>query len=509
MLDDVRNKIRPIDELANIAAEIRASGKAIVQAHGTFDLLHLGHVRHLAAARREGDVLVVTVTADGHVNKGPGRPVFPQGLRAEMLAALGSVDYVAINDAPSAEPAISAIRPSVYVKGNDYANAVDDVTGKILAERALVEKNGGRVVYTDDITFSSSHLINRHINIYDPELRNFLERHRQDGSHDKLRSIIKEMEGLRVLLVGDVIVDEYQYVSPMGRSAKENMIATLFRSQELFAGGVIAAANHVASFCREVEVLTSIGDDHAALVRDSLQPNVRLTALPQRGRPTTRKCRFVDASYLRKLFEVYHMDDAPLSGEQEEGFLAELEKRMRDADLVIVTDFGHGLITPRVVDALAASARFLAVNAQTNSANIGFNLITKYPRADYVCIDEPEARLAVANKHADVGEIANVLQSKLIDCQRFIITHGRYGCVTVDRGQPVAHIPAFTKTVVDTVGAGDAFLAITSPMAALGAPMELIGLIGNIAGALKVGIVGHRQSVQKGPLLKYLETLLK
>jgi bifunctional ADP-heptose synthase (sugar kinase/adenylyltransferase) len=306
-----------------------------------------------------------------------------------------------------------------------------------------------------------------------------------------------------------VIVDEYQYVVPMGRSAKENMIATLFQSHELFAGGVIAAANHVAGFCDEVEVLTVLGDDHAEVVHDSLHSNVKLTALPQDDRPTTRKCRFVDGSYMRKLFEVYHMDDTPLSGATEDRLIAQLAEKAREADVVIVTDFGHGLITPRAVDVLSKSARFLAVNAQTNSANIGFNLITKYPRADYICIDEPEARLAVASKHAEVGEIASSLLPQAIDCDRFIITHGRNGCFTVSRGQTAVHIPAFTRTVVDTVGAGDAFLAITAPVAALGAPMELVGFIGNIAGALKVGIVGHRRAVEKGALLKYLETLLK
>ena len=426
-----------------------------------------------------------------------------------MLAALEFVDYVAINDSPSAEPAISAIQPSVYVKGNDYANAVDDVTGKIMAECALVEENGGRVVFTDDITFSSSQLINRHIDIYDPELRAFLDRHRHQGSYAQLRSMVQDIQNLRVLIVGDVIIDEYQYVTAMGRSAKENMIATLFQSHELFAGGVIAAANHVAGFCQDVEVLTSLGEDYADLVRSSLHPNVRLSALSRDQRPTTRKCRFIDASYMRKLFEVYHMDDAPLHGAAEDKFIRQLQEKAREADVVIVTDFGHGLITSRTVEALTTSAKFLAVNAQTNSANIGFNLITKYPCADYICIDEPEARLAVAKKHAEVGEIANVLLPQAVNCDRFIVTHGHHGCVTVKRGDPPIHIPAFTKTVVDTVGAGDAFLAITSPLAAIGAPMELIGFIGNIAGALKVGIVGHRHSVQKGALLKYLETLLK
>src|SRR5215468_10555924 len=112
-----REKLRTLEEVAQIAEQLRNAGKIVVQAHGTFDLLHLGHVRHLEAARRLGDILMVTVTADRHVNKGPGRPVFNAELRAEMLAALEHVQWVAINDAADAVTAMEWIKPSIYAKG--------------------------------------------------------------------------------------------------------------------------------------------------------------------------------------------------------------------------------------------------------------------------------------------------------------------------------------------------------------------------------------------------------
>jgi rfaE bifunctional protein nucleotidyltransferase chain/domain len=108
-----------LESLAEFCAQARARGKSVALAHGTFDLLHLGHVRHLREAKHGSDILVVTLTADEFVNKGPGRPVFTGPQRAEMLAALDFVDQVAINHAPTAEPIIEAVRPSVYVKGAD------------------------------------------------------------------------------------------------------------------------------------------------------------------------------------------------------------------------------------------------------------------------------------------------------------------------------------------------------------------------------------------------------
>lgn len=511
MGQDPTSKIRDVAALGEIARTARSQGKTVVLAHGTFDLMHFGHVRHLQAARNEGDVLIVTVTADGFVNKGPGRPVFTHGIRAEMLASLEAVDYVGINEEPTSEGVLRTIRPDVYVKGSDYANAEDDVTGKINDEQAVVRSYGGRTVFTDEVTYSSSSLINRHLDVYDPPLREFLNRLRASNGLGVISELLERVRDFKILMVGDTIVDEYQYVIPMGRSPKENMIATLFQNRELFAGGVIAAANHAAGFCREVEVMTALGgvDGHRDLVTGCLKPNVSLWAIDREGMPTTRKCRFVDQSYLRKLFEVYHMDDAPLRRAEEERFIAALRERAARADVVIVTDFGHGLITPRVIQCLSEVSPFLAVNAQSNSANTGFNLITRYPRADYICIDAPEARLAVADKYADVTHIISELLPARIDCGRSIITNGRHGCVTRGPGEPLVHIPAFTKTVVDTVGAGDAFFAVTAPLVAAGASLAHAGFVGNIAGALKVSIVGHRKSVEKPAVLKYLQTLLK
>lgn len=503
-------KIQTLEGMAAAAERVRAVGRTIALAHGTFDLLHMGHVRHLQAAARHGDVLFVTVTCDAGVNKGPGRPVFTEQLRAEMLAALGCVECVAVNPEATAVNVIECVKPDVYIKGSDYANPDDDITGKIRDERDAVEAYGGRIEFTDDITFSSSTLINRYLDVFDPVLREYLDRKQNDAVEEEIDRLTAEIAGYRVLIVGDSIIDEYNYVFPMGKSPKENMIATRYRDSEVFAGGVAAAANHIAEFCESVEILTAVGDDgYEDLTRKSLKPNVWLHAITRPGKPTTRKARYIDDSYMRKLFEVYHMDDTPMEGEQERRLVDEIERRAGDFDLVIVTDFGHGLITSRVIDALSRSAKFLAVNCQSNSANHGYNLITKYDRADYICIDAPEARLAVADKYADTESVVTELLPARIDCPNFVVTHGKHGCIAWKRGGKAAKVPAFTKTVVDTVGAGDAFFAVTAPMVAAGARMETAGFVGNAAGAMKVGIVGHRQSIEKVSLLKFIRTLLK
>lgn len=511
MTTNARDKIKTIDELSVIVRQIQDSGKTVVLAHGVYDLVHMGHVRHLERARSEGDVLIVTTTADRYVNKGPGRPIFTEHLRAEMLAALGYVDWVGINFAPDASNILDAIRPDVYVKGADYENPEDDITGRISEERDAVEKHGGRIVFTKDITFSSSTLINKYLGVYDRPLQDYLTALRDTSAQEEITSLIERVRDYRVVMVGDAIIDEYLYVDAMGKSAKENMIATRFREREVFAGGVFAAANHVAGFCKEVEIITTIGeiDSYEDLIRSSLKANVKLTCMARSGKPTTRKTRFIDPGYMRKLFEVYNFDDSAMDATESEWLTKQIRDKAATSDVVIVTDFGHGLMNADAISTLCEVAPFLAVNTQTNSANLGYNLITKYPRADYVCIDAPEAQLAVTDRFSDMETIVAEKLPSRIDCQRMIVTHGNQGCVTRNADGEVHRIPAFTKTVVDTVGAGDAFLAVTAPLAAAGGDMEHIGFVGNAAGAIKVGIVGHRSSIEKIPLIKYLNTLLK
>jgi rfaE bifunctional protein nucleotidyltransferase chain/domain len=504
-----QDKIVTLAELAVIVERLRRAGKSVVHAHGTFDLLHLGHVRHFQAARAMGDLLVVTVTADRFVNKGPGRPVFGEVARAEMLAALEYVDWVAINHAPDAVDAINQLRPSIYVKGQDYQEPDGDVTGKIIFERRAVEAHGGRIQFTDEALFSSSELLNRHFNIYEPHVRDHLRVLRSDGGMADMLALIEKVRGYRLAFIGDAIIDEYQYVLPLGTPPKESILAARYRDREMFAGGVFAAANHAASICAEVDIVTCLGaaEGYDELIRASLRPNVRLHAVRRPGASTTVKRRFIDPN-LRKLFEVSVLDDEPLVRDVQQALDGMIARVAAQADVTVVTDFGHGMLAPSSAAALVEHARFLAVTTQSNSANWGYNTITKYPRADYVCIDAPEARLAVRDRVSKIGDVVHEV-GKQIDCSKIIVTHGRHGCVTLERGGVPHTIPALAGRVVDTMGAGDAFLAVTAPLVAAGGVLKQVGFIGNVAGALKVEIVGHRKSIEKPALVKAITALLK
>lgn len=504
----ITDKIKTLDELSDIIHALKEEGNCIVHCHGVFDLLHPGHIQHLEAAKRQGNVLIVTVTPDEYVGKGPGRPVFSQRLRAESIASLQSVDYVAINKWPTAVETIKKLKPDVYAKGADYANREDDPTGQIYREEEAIKSIGGRMHFTDEIAFSSTRLLNTSFSVYPEEAQGFLEQFQRNYSAEDIIKRLKNLRGMKVLVVGDAIIDQYHYCSSLGKSPKENIITTKYSEEETFAGGALAAANHVAGFCGSVHLVTCLGreDSYEEFIKSHLKPNIT-TRFFYRDGPTTLKRRFVETAFLSKIFEICYLDDSELAGPLSEEVYDYLANTTSDYDLVLVPDFGHGLIGERLAELLCDKARFLAVNAQTNSANAGFNLITKYSRADYICLDETEIRLACHDKSSKVEDLI-VRIAKELKCNRITVTRGHHGSITYSSEDGFFETPALSQEVVDRVGAGDAYLSITSPCVADGNPMEVVGFIGNAVGALKVRIVCNRGSVEPVPLYKFIRALL-
>lgn len=502
-------KIHELDELGTIVARERGTGKTVVHCHGVFDLLHVGHIRHFNEARAQGTLLVVTLTEDKHVNKGPNRPAFSEGLRAEAIAALEAVDYVAISRHPTAVPAIRTLRPDVYVKGPDYRNPADDVSGGIALEEAAVREGGGRIHITDDVAFSSSALINQFMPAYSGDVNDYLSGFR---SRHRASDIVERIEALRALktvVLGDAILDEYVYCEQMGKSAKEPVLAMRYASAEMFAGGALAVANHAANFCNSVELITYLGDrdPREDFVRTHLLPNVRTNFVYKSDSPTIVKRRYVESYLQSKLFEVCVLNDELLTPQEDALLCALIDERVGHGDATIVADFGHGLMTPAAIERVAERARFLAVNTQINAANIGFHTITKYPRADYVCIHEGEVRIDARSRRAPLAGLVEALAAKMGD-SNVLVTQGKRGS-TLFAGGRQFESPAFVSTVVDRIGSGDAVLAITSMCVAAKMEPEVVSFLSNVVGAMKVQIVGNRSAIDRTALLKFVQTLLK
>ncbi len=503
-------KQQALRELALSIASMRLQGKQIVHCHGVFDLLHVGHIRHLEKAKAMGDVLVVTITPDEHVNKGPDRPAFPAELRAEHLAALDCVDAVAVNEWPEAVETIRLLRPDVYVKGSEYAQAEDDISGNINTEREAIESVGGRLAFTEDITFSSSNLINRYLPTMTDQAQAFLGDLRQRYSIEDIRRHVESLRDLKVLVLGETIIDEYQYCEAIGKSCKEPTLVVKAGQCEQYAGGILAVANHVADFAGRTTVLTQLGtyNSHEESIRRQLHGDLETRFLHRQNSPTIVKRRFVDSYFFTKLLEIYEINDADLAPEDETQLLDALSDALPQYDLVILVDFGHSMMTPRAVDLVCRNANFLALNTQANAGNFGFNTISKYLRADLLCVAENEMRLEARNRRGEMREIMQSVAQRL-DCAYATVTRGKNGCLCYEKDHDFTELPALASKVVDRVGAGDTFLALMAPLLAAKAPTQLAAFVASIAAAQAVATVGHSRYVQRIPLLKHIEVMLK
>ncbi len=325
----------------------------------------------------------------------------------------------------------------------------------------------------------------------------------------KIEEIFNKIEKLKVLVIGDTIIDEYCFVIPKGRAIKDPILSVEYINHEEYAGGIIAIANHISGFVRETKIVTLIGENENKLnvISNSSAKNIELKTFIKRNAPTTLKKRFVDSYRNNKLFKVEYMNDAPISKELTEEIIRYLEEEISNYDLVVVGDFGHGFINDEIRRVVEANAKFLAVNAQSNSANMGYNFFTNYKRADFRTMDETELRLPVGKRFEDLDEVIKEVAERF-NLHNFLVTRGRKGCI-YSKNNNIFRAPILIEKVKDTIGAGDAVFAITSLLAYLNVDEKLVPFVANCAGGIASNIMGNKESINKEILLKFIYELYK
>ncbi len=507
---NTNSKILSLQDVSNRLDKTR-QGKKIVLCHGVFDLLHIGHIKYFENAKTAGDILIVTVTPDRYVNKGPNRPAFQEQLRCEAIAALEVVDYVALNEWPTAVETIQLLKPDIYAKGSEYKKSENDVTGMIIKEEQALQEIGGSMFFTDDIVFSSSALINQFSADFPEETKKFFHAISKMHGESKIFSYIDKARSLKVLVIGEAILDEYNYCDMVGVAAKDPALVVRYLSQERFAGGILAVANNLANFCDSVDLIAMLGEfeSEESFIKEHLHGNINPVFFYKEKSPTIVKQRYVaEGPAIQKLFEVHKINQRDLSASEQSMLQDQILLRINEYDLVLVVDFGHGFISPDTARLISEKAKFLAVNAQANSGNRGFNVISKYPSAAFICLNDLEIRLEERHNPGTVFDMVKNVAKKL-SCPLTIVTQGKLGCICYRQEEEMIIIPAFAKKVVDRIGSGDAMIAIASLSAVQQAPAIVTGFIGNAAASVAVSTVGHRSSIEKVSFKKYLSALLK
>jgi bifunctional ADP-heptose synthase (sugar kinase/adenylyltransferase) len=510
----LEKKVIPFEQAHAFFQKLRREGTRIVHCHGTFDLVHPGYVCLFEAARARGDVLVVTLPGEACIRDGGERPYFSDALRVKSLAALELVDYVVVIPHPASAAAIDCVRPHFYCRNSaPEAHGAAPIPREESEDMAVLERVGGESISFDYVGFSSAKLINNFFKHLPEEVKaqgRVLAEHYSPG---KFRAALDAFAKLRVLVVGDTIFDRYSYVKVQGLTSKNRIMSGRFLKEHTDPGGGLAVARHIRQFTPHVRMVSMVGTEpwvdaavgeHLSEEEDLFVRDSRIT--------TVLKQRYVepvsDEKEMAKLFSVNYIDAGPPPPEVVDKVLHKLTLAMRDVDLVVVTDFGHGLMAQEVRELVQAKAPFLALNCQTNSNNHGFNIIShQYRRCDCFSLDEQEILLSCARRGIDHGKELEALRERM-GARYAWLTRGGVETIGLDDHRNETRCPPLELAVTDTVGAGDAFFSVVALAAAQGLPVNLATLLGQLAGGQAVKIVGNSEPISKEALLKSGLTLL-
>lgn len=492
--------------------KIRLKNKKIVLCHGVFDFFHLGHLNYFHSAKKFGDLLIVSLTADKFVNKGINRPFYKEQDRLKVISSLEIVDFVILSNSHNGEFVIEKIKPDFYVKGPDYKDNTKDLTKNIYKENSLVKKYGGKVIYTNDVTLSSSSLINNYFN----NLNELQKKHRQylkkKYSFEFIKNEIEKICKTKVLVIGETIIDEYIFSESIGKSGKEPHLVIRNLHNEIYAGGIVAIANHLDSFTKNISIITAMGEDSedVKFIKNKLAKNINFNFIKKINTPTIKKKRFIDKLTNHKLLGVYSINDRELTQAEDQKLEKIIfNKKYHSNDLTIISDYGHGFISPKMANKICSKYKNIFLNAQLNATNIGFHTLKNYNNFNSLIINESELRHEFKNRNSEVKTLIKKL-AKSIKVKNIIVTRGANGAIYYNVSKDVFfETPAYASKIIDKVGAGDTLLAIFSICYYNKIPADLSLFIASLAASSVVESMGNSMKIDKISLLKSIEYFLK
>lgn len=500
---DYRRKIVTVEQLREKARVLRGEttskrpAKTIVQCHGCFDIVHPGHIRYLQFARTQGDILVISITGDASINKGTLRPYIPQELRAENLAALEFVDYVVIDPNPTACEILQSIRPDVYVKGHEYATSTDP---RFIAEREIVEANGGRVIFSSgQVVFSSSRLVDTappSEELADERLRLVCRRHGIDEV--SLKNILNEMRGRRVIVLGDVVVERYALCDANNLAGESPMVSLRVLDEKDYLGGAALIAAQIAALGGKPVLFTALGKDQtSAWIDDSLQElGVEVHAVRNRPASAIRTRFLVDD---HKMFKVDRASVCPLDSVGETECADALLQEAARSDAAILHDGGLGMLTPGLLNRLGTTFRRRVPFISGAATQQGKPGVMNY--VELLCSSERRLRTAMNDFDSGLSTLAYRMMERT-QARQMLVTLGKRGLVTFSRRSQdpsspgwkdrlySEHLPSLASRVVDRLGCGDSLMTSASLALAGGANLMQAAYLGCIAAAAQIETLG-------------------
>ena len=456
----------------------------VVFVSGKFRVIHAGHMRLLRTATDFGQKLVVALDTDGLT-------VEEIHWRANILKNIEYVDKVIEFDG-NIEKVLLDVRPDIVIKGHEFRNAQNQ-------ESKVISTYGGKLVFTSGANFySESDLIGNNDSEFVEKLATMPQEFmmRNKITTDRSLEVIKDFSKLRVCVVGDLIIDEYINCHPLGMSQEEPTVVVTPVDKRRYFGGAGIVAAHCKSLGAKTTFVTVTGEDETSSWSKEKASEYQLDSVNvvDKSRPTTLKQRY--RSGTQTLLKISHLTQEYLDSERETELVEKFSKIAGDIDVLILSDFSYGVLSPQIVERILAIATnhqiFVSADSQSSSqiGNLG-----KFKNIDLISATEREARLELKDNTSGLVVVAEGLR-KTMNSKNLLLKIGGDGVLISAQdysGEMLAtdEIAAINRNPVDTSGAGDSMLAGASLALASGATIYEAALIGSVLAGIQVGRLGN------------------
>ena len=498
-----------IEKLISLRKQLKKKNLKVGLVHGVFDILHSGHIDHLREAKSHCDKLIVTVTSDRFVNKGPNRPFFKCNKRISNLLNIRAVDYAFENNSQTPIEIIKKIKPDIYIKGSDYANTNLDLTNNLSKEIRVVKKMGGKFITTKTKNLSSTKIINDDFGVISSDLRKILKDSNLNKMNNYLANLTKKRIKKKILIFGEIIIDKYTFVDPIGKSVKNNVITLNYKNEEIFAGGSLMVANLLNKFFEGVSLLVFENKYNNRFYKKLVNKGVKLIKFKDNDGKVIIKNRFIDKYSKKVLSQINYNDQLYVNEKTKQKLFKFIKNHSKKYKINLIYDFGHGLITNKDAKNNSFYKPNTFINCQSNSSNFGFNQATKFNNFNTICMDNLEFRLCTQNKRDSLINVINKNQKFINSFKNFIITSGKEGCYFLKKNKKI-FVPSLTGSIIDTTGCGDIFFAILSTLISerIFNEKEIL-LISHAAAALHAQHIGNKECIDPLTLFRAVEHMFK
>jgi rfaE bifunctional protein kinase chain/domain len=476
--------MKTLNEVATFLEAKLGRDDVMVFVYGNFNILHPGHVRLLQFAKSNGTFLLVGLSPDGT----PGMSI-EANIRLEAMRAINVVDLAFVMEEPLLK-VIGALKPQVVAKGKEHETKQND-------ELLLIESYGGKLLFNSgEMRFTDLGAIDRQYAASSEKQFNpdpaFLKRH--GYAHADALALLHRFKGLRVAVIGDLIIDEYVDCEPLGMSQEDPTIVVAPVTRRMFVGGSGIVAAHCAGLGAEVNYISVAHDGplwNFAVDRLSTY-GVKARLHSDRSRPTTLKQRF--RALNKTLLRVSDLRQHAIEQKLQDEIFEEISALLPNLDAILFSDFNYGCLPTALVGRIVAAAKKYDVKLAADSqASSQLSDICRFQHMDIITPTEREARLALKDASSGLVELGEQLRIAA-KASMVIITLGTEGALIHAPSYDLLRtdrLPAMNMRPQDVAGAGDSLFSCVTLGLCAGGDIWLSSYLACVAAACQVSKVGN------------------